>query len=336
MNIRELTEQWEGEYLSPYASLSKDTRGRDKSEPLCDIRPEYQRDRDRILHCKAFRRMKHKTQVFLAPEGDHYRTRLTHTLEVSQTARTIAKALRLNESLTEAIALGHDLGHTPFGHSGESILNEICSEGFAHYKQSVRVVELLEKKGQGLNLTLEVRDGILNHRTSGHPSTMEGHIVRLSDKIAYINHDIDDAIRGRIFKEEDIPAEYTDVLGHSVRERLNALIHDIIDQSYDKPEIIMSPEMETAMHGLRRWMFENVYRNEVAKSQEGKAKRLIVALYDYYMNHVEQLPEEYLTMMRERDEKKERAVCDYIAGMTDVYAIDRFKELFVPKSWTVL
>lgn len=336
MNIRELTEQWEGEYLSPFASLSRDTRGRDKKEPLCDIRPEYQRDRDRILHSKAFRRMKHKTQVFLAPEGDHYRTRLTHTLEVSQTARTIAKALRLNESLTEAIALGHDLGHTPFGHSGESILNEICADGFAHYKQSVRVVELLEKKGQGLNLTWEVRDGILNHRTSGHPATLEGHIVRLSDKIAYINHDIDDAIRGRIFKEEDIPAEYTDVLGHSVRERLNALIHDIIDQSYDRPEIIMSPEMEAAMHGLRRWMFENVYRNEIAKSQEGKAKRLIVALYDYYMEHTDQLPEEFLDMMKNQNEKKERVVCDYIAGMTDVYAIDRFKELFVPKSWTVL
>lgn len=336
MNIRETTEQWESEYLSPYASLSKNTKGRDREEPLCDIRPEYQRDRDRILHSKAFRRMKHKTQVFLAPEGDHYRTRLTHTLEVSQIARTIAKALRLNESLTEAIALGHDLGHTPFGHSGEDILDRLCPDGFAHYQQSVRVVEKLEKKGKGLNLTWEVRDGILNHRTSGHPSTLEGHIVRLSDKIAYINHDIDDAIRAKIFEEKDLPAMYTDILGNSVRERLNILIHDIIEQSFGKPEIAMSPGMENAMHGLRKWMFENVYRNDVAKSEEGKAQQLIVALYEHYMKHTGELPEEYLFMMEKRDEKPERAVCDYIAGMTDIYAIDRFNEIFVPKSWKVI
>lgn len=336
MNIRETTEEWERGYLSAYASLSKNTRGRDREERLCDIRPEYQRDRDRILHCKAFRRMKHKTQVFLAPEGDHYRTRLTHTLEVSQIARTIAKALKLNESLAEAIALGHDLGHTPFGHSGEDILNQLCSDGFAHFKQSVRVVEVLEKKGEGLNLTWEVRDGILNHRTNGHPATLEGNIVRLSDKIAYINHDIDDAIRAKIFIEQDLPAEYTDILGTSVRERLNTLIHDIIYQSLDKPEIIMSPGMETAIHGLRRWMFENVYKNEVAKSEEGKAQQLIVALYDHYMKHTNELPEEYLEIMRNRNEKEERVVCDYIAGMTDIYAIDRFNELFVPKSWKVL
>lgn len=214
MTIRESMEQWEAQYLSPYASLSRETRGRERNEPLCDIRPEYQRDRDRILHCKSFRRLKHKTQVFLAPEGDHYRTRLTHTLEVAQIARTIAKSLRLNESLTEAIALGHDLGHTPFGHSGEAVLNRLCEDGFAHYLQSVRVVEVMEKNGKGLNLTWEVRDGILNHRTSGHPSTLEGAVVRLSDKIAYINHDIDDAIRARMFVEADLPAQYTDVLGH--------------------------------------------------------------------------------------------------------------------------
>ena len=335
MNIRETTEKWEREYLSPYASLSENTRGRDREEPLCDIRPEYQRDRDRILHSKSFRRLKHKTQVFLAPEGDHYRTRLTHTLEVSQIARTIAKALRLNESLTEAIALGHDLGHTPFGHSGEAILDKLCSGGFAHYKQSVRVVEVLEKKGRGINLTWEVRDGILNHRTSGRPSTLEGHIVRLSDKIAYINHDIDDAIRGKIFEEEDLPPEYTDILGNSVRERLNTMIHDIIYQSFDKPEIAMSPGMETAMHGLRRWMFENVYRNGIAKAEEGKAQHMIVMLYEHYMKHIDELPEEYLDMMRARGEKEERVVCDYIAGMPDIYAIDRFNELFVPKSWKV-
>ena len=335
MNIRETTEKWEKEYLSPYASLSADTRGRERPEALCDIRPEYQRDRDRILHSKSFRRLKHKTQVFLAPEGDHYRTRLTHTLEVAQIARTIARALRLNESLTEAIALGHDLGHTPFGHSGEDILNRLCSEGFAHYRQSVRVVEVLEKKGKGLNLTWEVRDGILNHRTSGSPSTLEGHVVRLSDKIAYINHDIDDAIRGKIFEERDLPAEYTDVLGKSVRERLNTMIHDIIAQSLEKPVIAMSPGMENAMHGLRRWMFENVYRNGVAKAEEGKAQQMIVMLFEYYMKHGDELPEEYRLMAEMRGESNERAVCDYIAGMTDIYAIDRFTDLFVPQAWKV-
>lgn len=333
MNIREIREEWEARYLSPYASMSRDTLGRDVPEELCDIRPEYQRDRDRILHCKAFRRLKHKTQVFLAPEGDHYRTRLTHTLEVSQIARTIARSLRLNEDLTEAVALGHDLGHTPFGHSGERILNEICPSGFAHYQQSVRVVEVLEKDGKGLNLTKEVRDGILNHRTSGHPSTLEGCVVRLSDKIAYINHDIDDAIRAKIFLESEIPAQYTDVLGHSVRERLNTMIHDIIYQSMDRPEICMSPGMEDAMQGLRSWLFEHVYKNEIPKAEEGRAQQLIVSLYRYYMEHVIELPEEYLLMMVQKNEAKERVVCDYIAGMSDSYAIDRFEQLFVPKAW---
>ena len=304
MNIRESLEALEEQYLSPFASFSSRTRGRVLQETLCDIRPEYQRDRDRILHCKSFRRLKHKTQVFLAPEGDHYRTRLTHTLEVSQIARTIAKSLRLNESLTEAIALGHDLGHTPFGHSGESILNQICEEGFAHYRQSVRVVEVLEKDGRGLNLTWEVRDGILNHRTAGHPATLEGAIVRLSDKIAYINHDIDDAIRARMFTEEMLPAEYTDILGHSVRERLNTMIHDIIFNSMDKPEITMSPGMEEAMKGLRRWMFENVYKNEIPKAEEGKAQQMIASLFDYYLKHVDRLPQEYRNLMDVRGDSK--------------------------------
>ncbi|MCI7795356.1 MAG: deoxyguanosinetriphosphate triphosphohydrolase [Lachnospiraceae bacterium] len=335
MNIRETMEQWERENLSPYASLSSETKGRDRWEEPCDIRPVYQRDRDRIIHCKAFRRLKHKTQVFLAPEGDHYRTRLTHTLEVSQIARTVAAALRLNESLTEAIALGHDLGHTPFGHAGEYILNEICEEGFSHYKQSVRVVEVLEKKGEGLNLTWEVRDGILNHRTSGNPSTLEGKIVRFSDKIAYINHDIDDAIRGKIIKENDIPKVYSDVLGTSVKERLDIMIHDIIRNSLDKPDIVMSPGVESAMKNLRRWMFENVYKNPAAKSEEYKAQQLIVRLYEYYMKLPEELPEEFIVMMEERGEKRERVVCDYIAGMSDSYAIDKFEELFVPKAWKV-
>lgn len=241
----------------------------------------------------------------------------------------------MNQALTEAIALGHDLGHTPFGHAGEYILNEICEEGFSHYKQSVRIVEVLEKKGKGLNLTKEVRDGILNHRTSGHPSTLEGAIVRYSDKIAYINHDIDDAIRARIITETDIPKEFADILGATVKERLDIMIHDIILNSLGKPEILMSEDVEKAMKGLRKWMFENVYRNPAAKGEEGKAQELIVRLYDYYMKHIEKLPKEYLEMMETREEKRERVVCDYIAGMSDSYAIDQFKELFVPKSWKV-
>lgn len=334
MIIRERTEQLEEAYLSPFASHSIRTRGRSQPEEPCDIRPVYQRDRDRILHSKSFRRLKHKTQVFLSPEGDHYRTRLTHTLEVSQIARTISKSLRLNEDLTEAIALGHDLGHTPFGHSGEYVLNQICPEGFSHYKQSVRVVERLEKNGRGLNLTWETRDGILNHRTSGSPSTLEGGVVRLSDKIAYINHDIDDAIRARLFVEEELPARYTDILGHSVRERLNLMIHDIIRSSMDKPQISMTPGMEEAMKGLRSWMFEHVYCSDIPKAEEAKAQQLIVFLYEYYCSHVDRLPEEFLVMM-EQGEKKERVVCDYIAGMSDRYAIDMFEELFVPKAWNV-
>lgn len=332
--MRESLENLERETLSPYASLSAETRGRERKEPLCDIRPEYQRDRDRILHCKAFRRLKHKTQVFLAPEGDHYRTRLTHTLEVAQIARTIAKSLRLNESLTEAIAMGHDLGHTPFGHSGEYILNQICEDGFTHYEQSVRIVEILEKDGKGLNLTWEVKDGILNHRTAGRPSTLEGAVVRLSDKIAYINHDIDDAIRARMFVEEELPAGYTDVLGHSVRERLNRMIHDIIRNSMDKPQILMSTGMEEAMKGLRQWMFEHVYKNDIPKAEESKAQEMIARLYEYYMKHVDQLPMEYVLLMV-NGEKKSRVVCDYIAGMSDIYAIDQFEALFVPKRWNI-
>ena len=317
MNVRESLEALEEQTLSPYASFSSRTR-----------------DRDRILHCKAFRRLKHKTQVFLAPEGDHYRTRLTHTLEVSQIARTIAKSLRLNESLTEAIALGHDLGHTPFGHSGEAVLDQICEDGFTHYEQSVRIVEVLEKDGKGLNLTWEVRDGILNHRTAGHPSTLEGAIVRLSDKIAYINHDIDDAIRARMFAEEELPKEYTDVLGNSVRERLNRMIRDLILNSMDQPQIIMSSDMEEAMKGLRRWMFEHVYRNDIPKAEESKAQEMIARLYEYYMKHADRLPMEYILLMV-NGEKKSRVVCDYIAGMSDIYAIDRFEALFVPKRWNV-
>ena len=336
MNIREEMEAREEANLSPYATLSSRSKGRNRPEPQCDIRPVFQRDRDRILHCKSFRRLKQKTQVFLLPKGDHYRTRLTHTLEVSQNARTIAKALRLNEDLVEAIALGHDLGHTPFGHAGERALNQVCPEGFRHNEQSVRVVELLEKQGRGLNLTWEVVDGIRNHKSSGTPHTLEGQIVRLSDKIAYINHDIDDAIRGGLLTEQDLPAEYTDVLGHSVRERLNTMIHDIIANSMDRPQIAMSEGMEEAMQGLRSWMFENVYKNEIPKAEEGKAQQMIASLYEYYLKHVDRLPPEYRELMEKRGDTKSRVVCDYIAGMSDVYAIDQFEELFVPKRWNVM
>ncbi len=335
MTLREKQEQWEEVYFSPYASFSARSRGRDRPEPPCDIRPVYQRDRDRILHSKSFRRLKHKTQVFLTPEGDHYRTRLTHTLEVSQNARTVARALRLNESLVEAIALGHDLGHTPFGHAGERILNKLCEGGFAHNVQSVRVVEVLEKKGEGLNLTWEVRDGILNHCTAGTPHTLEGKIVRYSDKIAYINHDIDDAIRAGILKESGIPAEYREVLGGSTRERLNTLIHDVIFNSEGQPDICMSPHIEHAMQGLRRFMFEHVYTDSIAKQEEGKAQSMLEALFDYYLRHKDKLPEEYLHMMEKYGQPLDRTVCDYISGMTDQYATAKFQEAYIPKSWSI-
>lgn len=335
MNLRQKQEIREHKYLSPYASFSDASMGRDTYEEPCDIRPIYQRDRDRILHCKAFRRLKQKTQVFLAPAGDHYRTRLTHTLEVSQIARTIAKSLQLNEDLTEAIALAHDLGHTPFGHAGERALNQICPQGFRHDVQSLRVVELLEKRGQGLNLTKEVRDGISNHQTAGNPSTLEGKIVRLSDKIAYINHDIDDAIRAKILTEDDIPTEYTDVLGHSVKERLNTLIHDIILSSDGKDDIMVSPEVKDAMYGLRSFMFASVYTNPIAKGQESKAESLVKHLYEYYIEHIDSLPLDYRQLITKKGESLERVVCDYIAGMTDHYAIEIFREANIPKFWSV-
>lgn len=260
MLVRENLEQWEKEYLSEYACHSVDSKGRSREEEQCDIRTVFQRDRDRIIHCKSFRRLKDKTQVFLTPEGDHYRTRLTHTLEVSQNARTIAKALRLNEDLVEAIALGHDLGHTPFGHAGERALDRVCPLGFEHNAQSVRTVELFEKDGHGLNLTYEVKDGILNHQTKGIPSTLEGKIVRFSDKIAYIHHDMDDAIRGGILKESDVPKEIGDVIGYTTGERLDHFIHDIVTTSFGKNDIMMSEPIAEAMQKLRRFMFERVYQ----------------------------------------------------------------------------
>lgn len=334
LTIREKMEQWETEFLSPYASLSKNSEGRDREEPPCDIRPVYQRDRDRILHCKSFRRLKHKTQVFLTPQGDHYRTRLTHTLEVAQIARTIAKALRLNEDLTEAVALGHDLGHTPFGHVGESVLDRLCSSGFTHFEQSVRIVEVLEKQGMGLNLTVEVRDGILNHRTAGSPHTLEGKVVRLSDKIAYINHDIDDAIRGGILTEEDIPLDYRRILGFTTRERLNTLIHDMIRNSEGVPDIRMSAEVEEAMKELRQFMFTHVYTNPRAKGEEKKAINMLEGLFMYYMEHPDLLPEQFKKMLSAQC-GLDRVVCDYIAGMTDQFAIAKFTEFYIPSSWQV-
>lgn len=334
MTIREELEKMERETLSPFAALSVNSKGRDIPEEPCDVRPVFQRDRDRILHCKAFRRLKNKTQVFLTPMGDHYRTRLSHTLEVSQNARTIAKALRLNEDLVEAIALGHDLGHTPFGHAGEQVLNSICEEGFRHNEQSVRIVEKLEKNGRGLNLTWEVRDGILNHQSKSMPHTLEGKVVRLSDKIAYVYHDVDDAIRAEILTEEDIPLELRKTLGFTTKQRLNTLIHNVIMNSMQKDDIRMSEEIHNAMFDLRRFMFEHVYTNPVAKGEEKKAKEMIHQLYDYYIDHIELLPGKFLAML-DADEKKERVVCDYIAGMTDQYAITKFSEYFLPQAWKV-
>lgn len=334
MNIREKLERREHEILCEYASFSDESRGRDIYEEPCDLRPVYQRDRDRILHSKAFRRLKQKTQVFLAPQGDHYRTRLIHTLEVSQNARTIAKALRLNEELTEAIALGHDLGHTPYGHCGERALNALCPGGFSHNEQGVRVVEVLEKDGQGMNLTYEVRDGIRNHKTSCNPLTLEGKIVRLSDKIAYINSDIDDAIRARIIREDDLPKEHTDILGNTTRTRLNTLIHDIILHSEGKNDICMSEDIYKAFMGLRAYLFANVYTNPIAKSEEKKATYVINTLFEYYVRNIDELPKEFSKLI-DNGLEKERAVCDYIACMSDQYATNMFKELTIPKTWNV-
>lgn len=334
LNLREIFEQREHEIYRDCASFSDETKGRAKTEDKCDIRTDFQRDRDRIIHCKSFRRMKHKTQVFLAPGGDHYRTRLTHTLEVSQIARTIARALRLNEDLTEAIALGHDLGHTPFGHAGERALSKYTSKPFNHNEQSVRVVEVLEKNGAGLNLTWEVRDGILNHKTSCKPSTLEGEIVRMSDKIAYVNHDIDDGIRAGILSEECLPIECTSVLGHSTRDRINTIIHAIVSYSMDKDIIALPEEQDMALTALRKYMFKDLYTNPAAKSEEAKAERVIGMLFEEYIENVDKLPKEYIEFLF-MGMDRETVVCDYIAGMTDNYAVEKAKEIFIPKFWQI-
>lgn len=333
MTIRENLEELERKNLSPWASHSADSKGRDRPEEECDIRTVYQRDRDRILHCKAFRRLKDKTQVFLAPQGDHYRNRLTHTLEVSQTARTIAKALGLNDDLVEAIALGHDLGHTPFGHAGERALDQVCEDGFAHYQQSIRVVEILEKDGRGLNLTWEVRDGIRNHRTSGTPHTLEGQVVRLCDKISYIHHDMDDAMRAGIITEDDIPITLRMQLGFTIRERLNTLIHNIVENSRGQDCIRMSPDIHEAMMDLRALMFDNVYQNPVVKHEEDKAVKMLIELYRFYRENPRAMSREYVDLIEQRGEKIDRVVCDYLSGMTDQYSLMKFQELYIPQSW---
>lgn len=335
MTIREEIEKKEHEILSPYASFSDESRGRDREEKQCDLRTVYQRDRDRIIHSKAFRRLKHKTQVFLSPYGDHYRTRLTHTLEVSQIARTIARCLKLNEDLTEAIALGHDLGHTPFGHAGERALTTALGRPFRHNEQGVRVVEKLEKDGRGLNLTWEVRDGILNHKTSLTPATLEGKIVRVSDKIAYISHDIDDGIRAGILFEKSIPGKLSDVLGHNTRDRIDNLIHDVIGTSMGKPDILMSEKYRDALFDLRSFMFEKLYTSKAAKGEEIKAERIVARLFEHYNAHPEEMSLEYLKMI-DQGEKKETVVCDYIAGMTDNYAVMKYKDIYIPRSWTMV
>lgn len=328
MNVRQQTELYEVTIMSPRASLSMRTKGRERPEDPCPIRTDYQRDRDRILHSNAFRRLKHKTQVFLDPVGDHYRTRLTHTLEVSQIARTISRALRLNEDLTEAIALGHDLGHTPFGHSGEDALQTLCPHGFKHYYQSLRVVETIENDGRGLNLTHEVKDGIVCH-TKGTAETPEGIVVKLSDKIAYINHDIEDAIRGGVISSEGLPYEAISVLGRSKSARITTLVTSIIENSVD--EIRMSDEVQKAHDTLRSFMFDQVYTNSIAKSEESKAKQIICFLYEYYKRNPHKLPSLYKDIASQTD--VDRAVCDYIAGMTDSFSVNMYKDICIPRGW---
>ncbi len=329
ISIREQTCLIEHQIFSPLASFADNSRGRERDEPECSVRTVYQRDRDRIIHSNSFRRLKHKTQVFLSPEGDHYRTRLTHTLEVSQIARTIARCLRLNEDLTEAIALGHDLGHTPFGHAGERALNEVCEYGFHHYSQSLRVVDYLEKDGKGLNLTFEARNGIERHTSGEDAVTLEGRIVRLADKIAYINHDIDDACHAGVIKEENIPLHLRDVLGNSKSDRINTLVISAVQNSAD--DIGLSPEIQAAFDELNDFMFENVYTNSVCKSEEGKAMEMVKWLFKYFSENADKLPEDFLKIYL--NQGGQRAACDYIAGMTDRYAVKCFNDLLVPKSW---
>lgn len=325
--VKDVIYEIEDKYLSPYAFKSRDTAGRRIFVEECKIRTEFQRDRDRIIHSKAFRRLKHKTQVFLSPEGDHYRTRLTHTLEVSSIARTVGRALRLNEDLIEAIAMGHDLGHTPFGHAGERTLSALTDGAFSHNEQSVRVCEVLEK----LNLTAEVLDGIREHRLNGKPKTLEGRVVCYADRIAYVNHDIDDGIRAGLISEDNLPEECVSVLGRTHRDRINNLVYNLVENSAGKPCITLSAEFEKALDGLRRYMFEHLYTKSEAKTEEVKAKRLIESLFAYFVNSPDELPGLYKNMLKDYDVKT--VVCDYIAAMSDRYAVKVFSDIFIPKGW---
>ena len=319
--------------LSPYAFRTANTAGRKEPLEPSALRTEFQRDRDRIIHSQSFRRLMYKTQVFLAPAGDHYRTRLTHTLEVCQIARTIARALRLNEDLTEAIALGHDLGHTPFGHAGETVMQQCYSPDFSHNMQGVRVVEKLENGGKGLNLTAEVVDGIACHSCKTMPKTLEGAIIRYADRIAYINHDIDDALRAGILQKEEIPTPLCDVLGYTHGQRINTMVASVVSASMDKPEIVMESDVWEATDRLRDFLFERVYRDNVAKDEEIKAKDMLAQLFVYFEEHPEKLPIDYLETISK--ESVGRAVCDYISGMTDRYALDLYHEIFIPEVWRV-
>ena len=329
MNIREKFEDKEAGFLSEKACLSAKTKGRIILEPKCDLRTDFQRDRDRIIHSNSFRRLKHKTQVFLSPEGDHYRTRLTHTLEVSQVARAIANGLLLNSDLTEAIALGHDLGHTPFGHAGERALDKVVPGGFRHYDQSLRVVDKLEKNGKGLNLTYEVRDGIVCHTKGKEAFTLEGRIVKLADKIAYINHDIDDATRAGVMCEEDIPLEIRKALGFKKSDRINTMVRNVVENSVDT--IQFSAEIQQPFDELHSFMFEKVYTNPVCKGEETKAMDVIIRLYDYLLDKPEKIPQAYHYIIEQ--EGVHQAACDYIAGMSDRYLVSVYKNIFIPDSW---
>jgi len=335
MTVREELEFQEHRKLNPLAAFSDESRGRPRYEAPReeDVRTCYQRDIDRIVHCKAFRRLMHKTQVFLQPEGDHYRTRLTHTLEVTRIARTITLALGLNEDLAEAIGMGHDLGHTPFGHAGEDALSRCLGKPFRHNEQSLRVVDHLENDGQGLNLTYEVRMGIVGHTGHRVPETMEGQIVRRSDQIAYVNHDIDDAIRAGILTNEDIPREITDIIGHTHSQRIDTFVCDLIATSREAGQILLSPAVDQALKTLRAFMFDRVYRNPIAKAEETKAKDMLKRLFEYYVTHPEALPEDFHPQLS--FDGMERTVCDYIAGMTDNYAVDKFTEIFIPVGWHI-
>ena len=335
MTLREELERLEHEHLDPRAAFADESRGRlHPEEPRNeDVRTVFQRDTDKIVHSKAFRRLMHKTQVFLSPEGDHYRTRMTHTIEVSRIARTIAKALNLNEDLAEAIAMGHDLGHTPFGHAGEVALTEAMGQPFRHNEQSLRVVDILENGGEGLNLTYEVRMGILGHTGDRIPETLEGQIVRLADRYAYVNHDIDDAIRGGILENSDIPKAVAKVLGHTHSQRINSLVCDTITASREEGAILLSPNVSKALLDLREFLFQKVYRNPIAKGQEQKARGMLQRMYEYYYRHPEALPDDFQPQLS--FDGMERTVCDYIAGMTDNYAVDKYTELFIPSGWQV-